>query len=60
MSIPDDLQMFTLADVSAIAKRHRKTVERDIRQRRLKVVKIGGSTRVTRAELERYLSGKVK
>ena len=53
--VPCDLEVFTLNEVSAIAKRHRGTLYKDIAAGRLKTRMIGSSRRVTRAELERYL-----
>jgi len=54
---PDPLELLTLAEVSRITKRHRSTLHRDINAGRLRVVKLGGSTRVPRVELERYVAG---
>lgn len=53
----DSLELVTLAEVSRLAKRHRSSLQRDIVAGRLRVVKLGNSTRVTRPELERYLRG---
>ena len=52
----DPLELLTLAEVSAILKRARPTLYRDIAAGRLRTVKLGGSTRVPRAELERYIA----
>jgi len=53
----DSLELITLAEVSRLAKRHRSSLQRDISAGRLRVAKLGKSTRVTRPELERYLRG---
>jgi hypothetical protein len=55
VSIPEELELFTLAQVSAIAKRHRTTLYRDMDAGLLHTVMIGGRRRVARPELERYL-----
>jgi excisionase family DNA binding protein len=46
----------TLDQVSALIKRSRRSLEEDIRAKRLRAVKLGRSTRVPRAEVERYLA----
>jgi excisionase family DNA binding protein len=53
----DPLELYTLAEVARIAKRARSTLYRDIEAGRLRTVKLGRSTRVPRAELERYVAG---
>jgi excisionase family DNA binding protein len=53
----DPLDLYTLAEVSRITKRHRSTLYRDIAAKRLRVVHLGRSTRVPRVELERYVAG---
>lgn len=51
----DPLELLTIAEVSKLTKRHRSTLHRDIAAGRLRVVKLGRSTRVPRSELERYI-----
>jgi len=51
----DPLELLTLDEVSAIIRRSRRQLSRDVAEGRLRVVKLGRSTRVPRAELERYI-----
>jgi excisionase family DNA binding protein len=53
----DPLELFTLSEVGRLAKRSQRAIYQDIAAGRLRVVKLGRSTRVPRSELERYLSG---
>jgi len=52
----DPLELLTLDEVSALIKRSRRSLTEDIAAGRLRVVKLGRSTRVPRAELERYIA----
>lgn len=52
----DPLELMTLDEVAAIIRRSRRTLERDAAAGRLRTVKLGRSTRVPRAELERYIA----
>ena len=54
----DPLELLTIAQVAQLAKRHRSTLYRDIRDGHLKIVRLGTSIRVPRGEAERYLTGK--
>lgn len=51
----DPLELLTLDEVSALLKRSRRSLYEDIDAGRLRVVKLGRSTRVPRVELERYI-----
>ncbi len=51
-------QLYTLNEVAALVKRHRKTLDKDIASGRLHVVHIAPrSPRVTASELVRYSAG---
>jgi excisionase family DNA binding protein len=52
----DPLELLTLDQVSAPLKRSRRALYRDIRAGRFRALKLGGSTRVRRVELERYVA----
>ena len=52
----DPLELLTLDEVSALIKRSRRQLTRDAAEGRLRTVKLGRSTRVPRAELERYIA----
>lgn len=51
----DPLELLTVSDVSALIKRSRSSLYKDIHAGRLHIVKLGRSTRVPRMELERYI-----
>ncbi|MBK8468243.1 MAG: helix-turn-helix domain-containing protein [Actinomycetales bacterium] len=48
--------LLTLADVAAVLRCTRRTVERQIADRRLRVLKIGRAVRVEPDELARFLA----
>lgn len=52
-------ELYRIEEVCRLAKRNRASVYRDIAAGRLRTVKVGSSTRVPRAELERYLAGSI-
>jgi hypothetical protein len=53
----DPFELLTIDELVRLSKRSRRTIHRDIAADRLRVVKLGASTRVPRPEAERYLSG---
>lgn len=53
----DPLELFTINELSRLAKRSHTALYDDIRAGRLRIVKLGRSTRVPRVEAERYLRG---
>jgi excisionase family DNA binding protein len=57
MERSDPLELMTLQELSRLARRSHSALYADIRAGRLKVVKLGRSTRIPRAEVERYLAG---
>jgi len=52
----DPLELMTLDEVSALIKRSRRSLEEDIKAKRLRAVHLGRSTRIPRVELERYIA----
>jgi excisionase family DNA binding protein len=52
----DPLELLTLDEVSALIRRSRRALTEDVAAGRLRIVKLGRSTRVPRAELERYIA----
>jgi excisionase family DNA binding protein len=48
-------ELLDINQVAAFLGVHRATVYREVRRKRLRMVKVGGSTRFRRTELERYL-----
>jgi excisionase family DNA binding protein len=52
----DPLELHTVNQVCALTKRSRSGIYKDIAAGRLHIVKLGRSTRIPRAELERYLA----
>jgi hypothetical protein len=55
--VQTNLELLTLTELSRLAKRSRRALYSDIAAGRLRVIKLGKSTRVTYAEAERYLAG---
>jgi len=53
----DPLDLLTLPELGRLVKRSRRALEYDIAAGRLRVVHLGGSTRVPRMEAERYVYG---
>lgn len=51
----DPLELLTIREAGQLLKFSRTSVYREIDEGRLHVVKIRGSIRITRAELERYI-----
>ncbi len=52
------VQMMTLSEAAAALGVSRRTVEREVKRRRLRVRRIGRAVRVSVAELERYAEGR--
>jgi len=50
-----DTLLLTLTEVATELRCTRRSVERQIAQRKLRVIRIGRSVRVERSELERFL-----
>ena len=55
--LTDPLELLTLPQVSQLLKRSQRALERDIAAGELRTVKLGGSTRVPRMEVERFVHG---
>jgi excisionase family DNA binding protein len=57
---PDPLELLTIADVMALSKLSRASVYREIDAGRLRVVKLGRSIRIPRAEFERWIASSME
>lgn len=51
----DPLELLTLNQVSNLTKRSKRSLIRDVSKGELRTIRLGGSVRVQRRELERYL-----
>lgn len=54
---PDPLELLTISQFSRLIQRSRGALYKDIAEGRLYVVKLGRSTRIPRAEAERFVYG---
>lgn len=59
MNATDELELYTVAELAALAKRHPQTIRKDIREGRLQIVRAHprARPRITYAEARRYLYG---
>ena len=53
----DPLKLWTIPQLAAAAGQHERTIFRRIADGTIRIVKLGGSTRIPDAEARRYLAG---
>ena len=53
----DSLKLWTIAQLAEAASQDRRTIFRRIADGTIRIVKLGGSTRIPDAEARRYLTG---
>jgi len=53
----DSLKLWTIAQLAEAASQDRRTIFRRIADGTIRIVKLGGSTRIPDAEARRYLAG---